>query len=186
MNKSKRKMEECFCHHCGNPFQKPISEIKRNKEKHRPNFCSRSCVGMNNIKNFGDKSWNFKDHPYTRAGDEYTKFRYHYRNILKRNYVVEVTIDDLKEQWEKQLGVCEFTGVELMLSTYSKIEKNPIYTASLDRIDSSKGYVKGNIRWISRAINWMKNEMSDDMVWSLCHIISKNITKKGVMKIITP
>jgi hypothetical protein len=60
------------------------------------------------------------------------------------------------------------------LSSYTKIEKNPIYTASLDRIDSSKGYIKGNIRWVSRAINWMKNNMDDIMVWELIDILIKN------------
>ena len=50
-------------------------------------------------------------------------------------------------------------------------------TASLDRIDNSKGYIKGNIRWVSRSINYMKNDMSDDMVNELIDLIVKN--KKG-------
>ena len=33
--------------------------------------------------------------------------------------------------------------------------------ASLDRIDSSKGYVKGNVQFIVAPINYMKNTLSD-------------------------
>ena len=47
----------------------------------------------------------------------------------------------------------------------------------LDRIDSSIGYTKNNIRWVSRAINWMKNDMSDEMTWELINILVEN--KKG-------
>ena len=43
-------------------------------------------------------------------------------------------------------------------------QKNPIYSTSLDRIDSKMGYIKGNVRWVSRAINWMKNDMDDNYV----------------------
>ena len=64
---------------------------------------------------------------------------------------------------------------------YSKIEKNPIYTASLDRIDSKKGYIKGNIRWVSRSINWMKNDITDEMVWELCKLISENYKHKQII-----
>ena len=51
-NKSKRKMGECTCDNCGIKFEKPLSEINRNNKLGRQNFCSRTCVGKNNIKNF--------------------------------------------------------------------------------------------------------------------------------------
>ena len=35
------------------------------------------------------------------------------------------------------------------------------YRASLDRIDSSKGYVIGNVQFVSTPINLMKSTMSD-------------------------
>jgi len=177
-----RKLGSCICKNCGKEFEKPLSEINRNIKLNRPNFCTRSCVGKTNIKNFGDKSFNISNcNKIKRYGDWYTLFKYHYRTIASRcrskDIELDITIDDLKNQWELQNGICEFTGVKLILSSYSKISKDPIYTASLDRIDSSKGYVKNNIRWVSRAINWMKNNMTDDQAWELCHLISENILK---------
>jgi hypothetical protein len=175
--KGKYKMGLTICKNCGNEFEKPLTEIRRNEKLNRPNFCSRTCVGKNNVKNFGDNKFDITKFGGKRCGDEHTKFRYHFRNIKKRNKDVNITIDDLKEQWEKQNGICEFTGIKLILSSYSKIYKNPIYAASLDRIDNSKGYIIGNIRWIARSINLMKNDMSDDMVNELIDLIIEH--KKG-------
>lgn len=31
---------------------------------------------------------------------------------------------------------------------------------SLDRVDSSKGYIRGNIQWVTKRINWMKGDLS--------------------------
>lgn len=168
------------CKNCGKEFEKPLTEIRRNEKLNRPNFCSRTCVGKNNSNNFGDRrsNYNISQHSNNRM-DGYSKFKYHYRTIKNRYKEINVTIDDLKNQWDKQNGICEFTGVQLILSTYTKIEKNPINAASLDRIDSSRGYLKDNIRWVSRSINWMKNDMSDEMTWELCKLIGDNIIKKG-------
>ena len=44
--------------------------------------------------------------------------------------------------------------------------------ASLDRIDSSKGYIKGNIQFISTPINYMKSTMTDSEVKSFLKLIS--------------
>ena len=172
--KIKYKMGVTTCKQCGLKFEKPLTEIRRNEKLNRPNFCTRTCVGKHNSNNFGDKRsvYDISKHSGNR-NDIYTKFKYHFRNIKKRNQEINVTIDDLKKQWEIQKGICPFTGIILEISSYSKIKKNPIYSASLDRIDCTKGYVNGNIRWVSRAINWMKNDMSDNMVHELLEIIKK-------------
>ena len=168
-------MGKCICNNCGIEFEKRNSEINRNERLGRPNFCSRYCVGKNNSKNLGDHLGNYKQiMGYKRYGDEFTKFRYHYRNITKRNFVVNVTIEDLKDQWEIQNGVCPYTGIQLILSSYSKINKNPIYSASLDRRDSGRGYIKGNIVWVSRVANWMKNDMTEEMVMEFIDLLVEN------------
>lgn len=178
MTKKGRKLGNCTCDNCGIEFQKPQSEINRNQKLGRKNFCSRTCVGKNNVKNFGDgeNKYTISKHSSNRK-DEYTKFKYHFRNILKRNKEIDVTIEDLKEIWENQKGICPYLGIELELSSYSKINKNPISSASLDRIDSKKGYIKGNIQWISRAMNLLKNDMSDQQVHDIMELIYKQ--KKG-------
>ena len=173
-----RKLGTCTCDNCGSEFEKPLSEINRNLNKGRKNFCSRTCVGKNNTKNFGDKKndYDISRHSNNRK-DGYTKFRYHFRNISSRNKELNITVEDLKEVWEIQKGVCPYLGIELHLNSYGKIKKDPITSASLDRIDSSKGYVKGNLQWISRAMNYLKNDMSELQVFDIMDLIYKQ--KKG-------
>lgn len=171
MRKKGRKLGTCTCSNCGIEFEKPLSEIIRNEKLNRKNFCSRTCVGKHNVKNLPkERVYDISIHSKWRI-DEYTKFRYHYRNILTRDKLVEVTIDDLKEVWEKQNGICPYLNVKLTLSSFSKIEKDPILSASLDRIDSNKGYVKGNLQWISRAMNYLKNNMSNENMNRVINLI---------------
>lgn len=174
MKNDGRKKGKCICDNCGIEFEKPVSEIKRNEKLERKNFCSRTCVGKNNVKNFGElkNRYDISQHSDWKK-DEYTKFRYHYRNILKRDKIVEITMDDLKMVWDEQKGKCPYLGIDLVLSSYSRIVIDPVLSASLDRIDSTKGYIKGNIQWISRAMNYMKNGMSNDDMIRVIDLIKK-------------
>ena len=88
-----------------------------------------------------------------------------------------ISIEYLKEIWEKQEGICPYLGIKLTINTYGKIKKDPVTSASLDRIDSSKGYIKGNIQWISRSMNYLKNDMTNQQVLEVIELIYKQ--RKG-------
>lgn len=178
MRNKGRKLGNCTCDNCGVEFSKPQSEIIRNQKLGRKNFCSRTCVGKNNVKNLGDgnKRYDITQHSGNR-NDNLTKFRYHFRNISKRDKELNISIEYLKEIWEKQEGVCPYLGIKLNINTYGKIKKDPVTSASLDRIDSSKGYIKGNIQWISRSMNYLKNDMTNQQVLEVIELIYKQ--RKG-------
>lgn len=73
----------------------------------------------------------------------------------------------------KQNGNCRFTGKRLTFtSSYKNCKLGQ--TASLDRIDSSKGYEVGNIQWIDKKINWMKWAMSDEEFIYYCKLVTDN------------
>lgn len=72
-----------------------------------------------------------------------------------------------------QEGKCRYLGIPLILpyTNYSHDKSNPIYVASLDRIDSSKGYIPGNIQFISMLLNFAKNKFEEKIILefiSLC------------------
>jgi hypothetical protein len=43
-----------------------------------------------------------------------------------------------------------------------------IMEASLDRIDSSKGYIEGNVQWVTKQANLSKHVMSMDELYEFC------------------
>jgi len=70
--------------------------------------------------------------------------------------------------------MCPYSGIELQLASHINTKIDPIYRASVDRIDSSKGYIKDNIQFVSTCINYMKNTLSHEKTIELCKLISKN------------
>lgn len=162
-----RKLITFTCDYCGKEAQKPASEYKRNLAKGRKNFCCRECAAKYNNAHRAPKSISEKDKEHLRsicnnARDEYTPYRYALRCAKRRSKDFNLTLDDLKEVWETQNGTCPYTGIALTLPedgniTAIRVEER----ASIDRIDSSKGYIKGNIQFVSTPINYMKSTMSD-------------------------
>lgn len=75
-----------------------------------------------------------------------------------------------KEMFEKFDGSCEMTGWEISL----EYEKG---TASLDRIDSSKGYEPSNIQWVHKMVNMCKNRYSIKQFVDMCRAIVARIKK---------
>lgn len=163
--KQKRLLVTCTCEYCGAKYQKPASEYNRNIKMHRHNFCSRSCAGkyvnslelpltekqLQNQRNIKLYSGNHRD--------EYSPFRELYRRVKARYKEVNLTLEDLKQQWELQQGKCAYTSLLLILPS-NKHKTDIRYTASLDRIDSTKGYIKGNIQYVAMPINFMKHTLN--------------------------
>ena len=169
--KQNRKLIQCSCDYCHKLYDKPISEYNRNIRLNKHNFCSRSC-SIKYSNTISKRKGNLNNLISNNRRDEFTPFRYYYRNAKKRFKSFNLTLEYLKELWEKQKGICPYTGIKLKLATYTTNHNNPIYTASLDRIDSSKGYEIGNVQFISTAINYMKHTMSHEDTITICKIIA--------------
>jgi len=172
-NLKKRKTKLIKCDNCGNDFEKSISEIKRNKN----HFCSLRCSAIHrndiNRKNFEGYIGNPKFLIANNHKDEYTGFRDFIRRAKQRNKLGNLTLIDLKEQWQKQNGICPYTGIQLELPNYSKTKKFSIQeAASLDRINSNKPYEKDNIVFVSTPINYMKNTMTEEETIAFCKKIA--------------
>jgi hypothetical protein len=71
----------------------------------------------------------------------------------------------------KQNRKCALSGIEL---SFSDNFRSGVRTASLDRIDNSKGYIEGNVQWIHKDINRMKNIFGQDYFIDICKKIANN------------
>lgn len=172
--KQNRKLIKVICDGCQIEFEKPESEYKRNLSFNRRNFCSRTCLGKNNNLHLRNYSFDLSAYKVCRIKDENSFFRYYLKNARNRFKKSNLTLKDLSDLWNVQNGICPYSGIQLLLSSHGNIIKNPIYAASLDRIDSNKGYEVGNVQWVSRSINYMKNNMTHDQTIELCKLIAKN------------
>ena len=65
---------------------------------------------------------------------------------------------------------CVFLGVELL---YGKDDYRSQQYYSIDRIDSSKGYIKGNVQVISKLANTMKNEATIEQLITFAEMVLK-------------
>lgn len=82
------------------------------------------------------------------------------RSAKARNHEFTIDIGYIASLFEKQSGKCAATGVQLLISP--ALNKTSGTTASLDRIDNSKGYVVGNVRWVHKIINIMRGSLTID------------------------
>src|SRR5579859_4343461 len=125
------------CDKCKKIFYKYPSQLKRLR-KDGVLYCSSTCSSKFIIS----------------KEDEFSPFRYHLKNVKMHCKInkkeLSITLEDLKEQWDKQGGICPYTKwkMENCISLGSIPLKSP-NRASLDRIDPSKGYVKNNIQFLS-------------------------------------
>jgi hypothetical protein len=87
------------------------------------------------------------------------------RDAIKRNIVFDLDINFLNELFKKQDGKCALSKLDLD-NNYGTM------TLSLDRIDSSKGYVENNVQWTHKDINMMKRDYDQGYFIYLCKLIT--------------
>lgn len=87
------------------------------------------------------------------------------RNRAKyKNIEFTISLDDLSDLIISQDNKCFYSGIE-----FNPDDEH--YTPSIERVDSSRGYVKDNIRLIVNCINYMKNDMSEEKFFEVINII---------------
>lgn len=93
-------------------------------------------------------------------------------NAKKRNLEFNITIEYAYQLFLKQNGKCALSGIEIKFR--HPYEARNIQTTSLDRIDSSKGYVEGNVQWVHKTVNVMKMNLTQEEFLQWCKIIYLN------------
>lgn len=85
----------------------------------------------------------------------------------------EIGIEQIWDLFLKQDRKCALTGLDIYFNEKSTDER----TASLDRIDSNKGYIIDNVQWVHKDVNNMKQDYEQDYFLKICKLIAK--TNKG-------
>lgn len=153
--------------------------ICANKE----NYIKNVELGKMHVKEYSPK--------HQGIGDLSKSLYYHYKYQAKiRKIKFSVSIEYLWNLYLQQEGKCALSGTDICLkskksgSTITSVNngyRNLDYSkfnASLDRIDSSKGYIEGNVQWVERKINIMKNNLLQKDFINLCNLVSNYANQK--------
>lgn len=157
-NNPKRKYQHywnCKCD-CGNPTVVRAANLVTGVTK--------SCGCLHRLRGSKHKDW--KGH-----GEIYKDF---FTTIVRganaRKLPIDITIEQIWDLFLKQDRCCALTG---LLLKFGETSKDRSITASLDRIDSNKGYTIDNVQWVHKVINMMKNNLSCDDFINYCSLVSK-------------
>lgn len=144
---------KCECE-CGE-----LIDATSNRLKHGAKACGK-CPYRCNWKGFGEIS-----------GEHIAKIK---AGAKKRKLEYNLNIEYLWELFLIQNRKCALSGRELYFAR-TKLDEQ---TASLDRIDSTKGYIEGNIQWLHKDINMAKQSLSQNEFIFLCSEIYKHNESK--------
>lgn len=145
---------ECVCA-CGNIYQASTRHLNRK------NNSVKSC-GCDQFK-AGEKHSQWQGHKKI-SGHWWSSHVKHSANCKGRKTVsLSLTKEEAYCLFLEQEERCWFTKEPLVISNDSKLN-----TASIDRIDNTKGYSVDNVRWVHKSINMMKRTYSDEYFVGWC------------------
>lgn len=87
------------------------------------------------------------------------------KNARDRKIEFKIKVQDVWELFLRQDRKCALTGVDLKFGNKRLHEET---TASLDRIDSKKGYVIENLQWLHKRVNFMKQQFDQQEFIDWC------------------
>ena len=146
------------CFYCGKTYNYTYG--KRQFDKTKRHFCSRECF---------NKGRSLYDEPHSRTSKRYMLWNNSKHRAMRKGLEFNLELDDIPQIPE----YCPVLGLKLDVNAKSFQDNSP----TLDRIDSSKGYVKGNIRIISYRANMLKSNATFEEIKKI-YKDSKRIRKK--------
>lgn len=157
----------CKCE-CGNFVNRTGTSLRRSKYSSCDN-CRGTMIRRENSKHFkgvGEISATWFDEVVVRSA-----------NGSKGNRKIKEINIDINYLWElflKQNRKCVYTNLELSFPKNNSNGAKKDSTVSLDRIDSNKGYIKGNVQFVHKHVNIMKNVFEHNYFIDMCKLIAGN------------
>lgn len=100
------------------------------------------------------------------SGDHFGRIKRHAKD---KDREFDLTIEFLWSLYIKQNKKCALSGLEII---FSRKTKDKLTTASLDRIDSTKGYTQDNVQWVHKDINKIKQNLNQERFIELCELVT--------------
>lgn len=99
----------------------------------------------------------------------------------RREIAFDITIEYAWDLFLKQNRKCALTGMDIGFVPIGKIGKYYAeQTASLDRIDSNMNYETGNVQWVHKHINNMKQAYAESYFFEMCKKVVDYVSAKVI------
>lgn len=82
----------------------------------------------------------------------------------------DISIDIVADLMKQQDSKCALTGWTIEFPESGHPQKS---NASIDRIDSSKGYIEGNVQLVTRHVNMMKQQYTQEYFIKVCKAVAE-------------
>jgi hypothetical protein len=158
-NKKYKYFAICNCHNCG---KVGFKVIKGNLIRGATTSCG--CRRDQYEKITGKNNSRFTGYEDIR-GKTWSTLKLRSK---RRGHVFNLSIEDAWKLYEKQNKKCALTGLNIEFG-----KRNRETTASLDRLDINKGYEIGNVQWVHKHINIMRNVYPIDYFIHFCHLVAE-------------
>lgn len=86
----------------------------------------------------------------------------------------DLTPEYIQKKFDDCKGLCAITKLPFSMEIGTKKKRNP-FRPSVDRINSKRGYVKGNIQIVLTIVNTMKMDYTDDILHPVVKAWASNI-----------
>lgn len=165
-----KEQEERTCLYCGNTFFVKKSKKETSRRKLFCDDCNKLLTPYQKKKIKMDKDPTYREHVLQGKRESHKRNIVH--NMWKRaksraeKYGYDFNIEESDIIIPE---VCPLLGIKIFCGDKDDYESSP----SLDRIDNSKGYIKGNVWVISKKANSMKNSASAKELATFCQNIKR-------------
>lgn len=145
----------CNCLNCGKEGYKTLkSSLKRGSTK--------SCGCRRDFYKSGENHPQFTGYKEI-SGKKWSDYQ---KKAEHRKFAFELDIGQAWSLYESQSGKCALSGLPIAFGRNA--------TASLDRIDSTLGYISGNVQWVHKDINKIKFNMPESRFVELCCLVAEH------------
>lgn len=121
-------------------------------------WCKRCC------KDGNEKS---KQKKYSTFDGRISTFLISCKNsATKRNQEFSLTREDFIEMWDRQSGICVYTGFPM------ELQPKTLLSVSVERIDSSIGYTPSNTVLCCNVVNRMKSDLDAQTFFDVCRSVT--------------
>jgi hypothetical protein len=97
-----------------------------------------------------------------------------YRAEVQKGIHFHINIDHVMKLLVEQDGKCSYTGWEMEFTRGGDLHGCNPMGCTIDRIDSTKGYVKGNVHLVCWIVNKTKSDLTSEQFLTICESVFKN------------